>query len=111
LHWRIAAMFEQIKQVGMTYVTQRFLWLVLGFSALLFLPNLIVLMGPIHSTKDATQLMFFDLGMPMLFLAPFLVGQAKTQFAHPRARLTPWFFPAHLTILSGILLTLFVLYP
>jgi hypothetical protein len=55
--------------------------------------------------------MLFDLGMPMLFVLVFLVGHAKTQFAHPRARLVPGFFPAHLTVLGGILFTLFVIHP
>ena len=35
--------------------------------------------------------MMFVLGMPMFFLLPFLVGQAKMQFAHSRARLMPQF--------------------
>ena len=29
--------------------------------------------------------MLFGVGMPMLALLPFLVGQAKTQLAHSRA--------------------------
>src|SRR4051812_24736299 len=110
-NWRTVVMFEQIKQVGLTYVTHRFLWLVIGFFGILLLPNLIFAMSPIHAASNATQLMLFDLGMPMLFLMPFLVGHAKTQFAHPRAHLLPQFFPAHIAVLCSILLATFVIYP
>ena len=37
------------------------------------------------------QPMLFVIGMPLLRLGPFLVGQAKTQFGHSRARLMPQF--------------------
>ena len=106
-------MLEQIKQVGMTYVTQRYLWWGLALFSLMAIPNLLLsTLSNGHGTAtDAARPMLFVLGMPMLFLQTLLVGHAKTQFAHARARLTPQFFPAHLTVLGGILLTVFVLYP
>ena len=105
-------MLEQIKQVGMTYVTQRYLWWGLAFFSLTGLPTFFWLtMNSNRPTSDAAQSMLFPLGMPMFILLPFLVGQIKMQFGHSRARLMPQFFPAHLTVLGGILLTAFLLYP
>ncbi len=107
-----ATMFEQIKQVGMTYVTQRYLWWGLAFLSLMGLPNFFMLtFGSNRSATDAAPTMLFVLGMPMFIILPFLVGQIKMQFGHSRARLMPQFFPAHLAVLCGILLTSFVLYP
>ena len=105
-------MLEQIKQVSLTYLTQRYLWWVLAFLSLMGLPSLLMLA---HSSSgpnsDAGQEMLFAIGMPMFTVLPFLVGQVKMQLGHSRARLMPQFFPAHLTVLGGILLTSFVLYP
>ncbi|HEY4235395.1 MAG TPA: hypothetical protein VGM76_18335 [Lacipirellulaceae bacterium] len=58
----------------------------------------------------APQIMML-IGMPLLFLASFLVGHAKTQFAHSRARLTPDFIFAHIAVLAAILFLLLVAYP
>ena len=105
-------MLEQIKQVSLTYLTQRYLWWVLALLSLMGLPSLMMLA---HSSSgpntNAGQSMLFAIGMPMFTVLPFLVGQIKMQFGHSRARLTPEFFPAHLAVLCGILLTSFVLYP
>ena len=103
-------MLEQIKQVSLTYLTQRYLWWVLAFLSLMGLPNLILVMGR-RPTVDPASPMLFAIGMPMFTVLPFLVGQIKMQFGHSRARLTPHFLPAHLAVLGGILLTSFVLYP
>ncbi len=103
-------MLEQIKQVGMTYVTQRYLWWGLGLLSLMWLPNFILVVGR-RPGVDAASPMLFAIGMPMFILLPFLVGQIKMQFGHSRARLMPQFFPAHLVVLGSILLTAFLLYP
>lgn len=103
-------MLEQIKQVSLTYVTQRYLWWGLALLSLMGLPNFILMMGR-RPTVDAGSPMLFVLGMPMFTILPFLVGQIKMQFGHSRARLMPQFFPAHLIVLGGILLTSFLLYP
>lgn len=105
-------MLAQIKQVSLTYLTQRYLWWGIGLLSLMAVPNFILLaMSGHRQTKDSAPMMLFALGMPMFVLLPFLVGQIKMQFGHSRARLMPQFLPAHLAVLSGILLTAFVLYP
>ncbi len=100
-------MLEQIKQVGMTYVTQRYLWFGLALLGLIIAPNLLVLMV----SPRAGPVPLFIFGMPACLAAPFLVGQAKLQLGHPRARMLPHFRRAHLLVLSIILVTFFALYP
>jgi hypothetical protein len=104
-------MLEQIKQVCKTYLTQRYIWWLALFAGAVMLPNLIAMMGPKRGTPDGAHPMLFSVGMPMSFLLPLLVGQAKMQFAHSRARLIPHFLPAHVAVLSVILLLIFVIYP
>jgi hypothetical protein len=104
-------MFEQIRQVGMTYITSRRVWFLAMVMGLVIGPNLLLNLVTNHSISDAAHPMMFVLGMPMFFIMPFLVGQAKMQFAHSRARLMPRFFSAHLVVLGGILLTMLVVYP
>lgn len=104
-------MLEQIKQVSLTYLTQRLLWWIAGGFSLFIVPNLVLTFKPNRSASDAAHSMVFLVGMPMLMLLPFLVGHLKSQFAHSRARLMPRFLPAHLVVLCGILVTLFVLHP
>lgn len=105
------AMWQQIKQVGTTYVTQRYLWWGLALVSLMVVSQFFIAKSPRRSPMDAAQPMLMPLGFPMLFALPFLVGQVKAQFAHSRARLMPHFLPAHLIVLCGILLTIIVLYP
>jgi hypothetical protein len=104
-------MLEQIKQVSLTYLTQRFLWWGLALFSLVALPQVMLTLNRHVSTVDASPPMVMLLGMPMFILLPFLVGQIKTQFGHSRARLMPQFLPAHLAVLYGILLMAFVLFP
>jgi hypothetical protein len=105
-------MLEQIKQVGKTYLTQRQLWWVLVVAGLVIVPNLLMAMLGTHSNTDRTANgALFTCAMPMLFLLPILVGQAKWQFAHWRARLMPGFLPAHLLVLIAILFLVFAVYP
>ncbi len=108
-HW--ATLLRQIKQVCMTYVTQRYLWIGMAFFGLIMVPNMLVSMGPQHARRDGAPTMAFVIGMPMLAAVPFLVGLAKSQLAHSRARLTPQFLPAHLIVLAGILLSFLVMLP
>src|SRR5689334_9183552 len=104
-------MLEQVKQVSKTYLTQRQFWWLVVFGGLVMLPNLGMILGPgTDSDRNAHSVMFTS-GMPLLFLVPILVGHAKWQFAHWRARLMPNFLPAHLMLLVAILLALFVVYP
>src|SRR6188472_395797 len=105
--WRIVPMLEQIKQVSLTYLTQRYLWWGLALFSLVALPQVMITLtlNRNGSTVDASPPMVMMLGMPMFILLPFLVGQIKTQFGHSRARLMPQFLSAHLVVLCGILLT------
>ena len=103
-------MLTQIKQVALTYVTQRYLWLVIAMFGLISVPNMIASAAK-RGTPDAAGPIMFVIGMPLIALAPMLVGIAKMQFGHSRARLTPQFLPAHLTVLAGILLAIFVAHP
>src|SRR5262245_12548710 len=103
-------LLNQIKQVGMTYVTQRFLWWGLLYVGLIALPQLLIAGSTKREPIDAAQPILMILGMPLLFACPFLVGHVKTQLGHPRTWLTPHILPAHVIVLSGILLLLFVLY-
>jgi hypothetical protein len=104
-------MIERIKQVGTTYLTHRHLWLFAGSMVVMIVPQLFLAAISTRSPAKSDHAIMFVLGMPVMFLLPFLVGQAKSQFAHARSRLMPQFLPAHLTVLCGILLTLFVVYP
>jgi hypothetical protein len=104
-------MFEQIKQVGKTYLTQRYVWWMALFASVIMLPNLLVMLGPKRGTPDGSHPLLFTIGMPMFLLLPLLVGQAKMQFAHSRARLLPRFMPAHVAVLAGIMLLFFVVFP
>src|SRR4029079_9666624 len=92
-------------------LTQRYVWWVAVFACIVVLPNVLVLVGPKHGTVDRARPIVFTIAMPMFFLIPVLVGQAKMQFAHSRARLLPNFLPAHLTLLSALLLILFIVIP
>ncbi len=104
-------LLNQIREVGVTYVTQRYLWWGLALLTFMVGPQLILTFRPNRSPMDAAQPMMMVLGMPMLFVVPFLVGHVKVQLAHSRARLTPHFLPAHLIVLGGVLITVFLLYP
>jgi hypothetical protein len=106
---RPSMLWPQIKQVAITYLTQRYLRWGLALFGLIMLPNLFVVGTP--KPEAAAQPMLFLIGMPMFMLLPPLVGQVKMQFAHSRARLIPQFLPAHLATLCGILVTVLLLYP
>lgn len=99
---------KQIEQVGLTYLTQKYLWYGVAIFGLFAIPNIFLATSANHSNASPK---LFILGMPMLMLLPLLIGQVKMQFAHSRARLMPRFLPAHLIVLGGILLLSMVFYP
>jgi len=100
-------MLNEIKQVGISYISQRRLWWVLGLFAMIALPNMIAVAG---SSRTAPQVMFL-LAFPIMMLGQFFVGHVKMQFAHPRARLMPHFLPPHLGIVAAIVVFMFLIYP
>ena len=89
-------MLEQIKQVGMTYLTQRYLWWGLALFSLIALPNLLLALSRIARSRMPPIRCCSCSACRCSSLLPFLVGQVKMQFAHSRARLMPHFLPAHL---------------
>jgi hypothetical protein len=102
---------QQIKQVGMTYVTQRYLWWGALALSLMVGPQFLLAGSSRRSPTDAAQPMLMLLGMPMFVVVPFLVAQVKSQFAHSRAHLLPRFHVPHLTVLGAILISFALLYP
>ena len=88
---------EQLKHVVLTYTTQRLLRWVTGLFCLFFLPMLLMAAFAQKNGGDDSRTMAFLVGMPMMWSLIFLVGQAKSQFAHARARVMPNFLPAHLS--------------
>jgi len=109
----------QVKQVGMTYVPQRNLWFAaipLGLFALPMVYFFKVLSRVASEVdfsieSDATLMALMFLGVSIQFAVAYMVGQAKMQFAHSRACVTPSFLPAHLAVLCAIVVTLMVLCP
>lgn len=101
---------EQIRQVGITYVTHRWAMLIALGVAAIMVPSLMLVMSG-KSATDRAPAMLFLIGFPMLFGMMFLVMHVKTQFAHSRARLVPGFSWPHLIVLGGVLLGLTVFYP
>lgn len=106
-----AKLLQQIKQVCVTYITPRYFWLAAAIVSLIPLTNLLALMSKRRSQPDFAGPLLFALGMPLLIAVPILVGFAKSQLAHARARLTPQFLPAHLIVLSSILSVLLLMLP
>lgn len=84
---------EQVRQVGIVYVTQIRGWVwALAFVLLLFV--LFGLFG--RETSNLSILSYAN--MSAIFLGTWIVEQLKHQFAHSRARLLPEFNSAHLAI-------------
>lgn len=102
---------QQLKQVGMTYVTQRYLWWVAGLLSIAVAPSVVVSATSRGASADAAQPLMMSLGMPMLCLIAFLAAQAKSQFAHARSRLVPGYYPPHLAALCGVFSAMLLVYP
>jgi hypothetical protein len=104
-------MAERIKQVAITYTTHRYI-LVGGIVAfvVVVVPNLIAASHAQPPTGAVIPLVA-AIGMPLMFLLPFLVGHIKSQFSHSRARLLPNFAAPHLTILAAVLVLSLWIYP
>lgn len=103
---------RQIKQVLLTYFTHRVWWWLGGLACLASIPWLMVLFSSGHSHRpNDFNGAYLIIGIPQFTLLMFLVGQAKTQFAHSRARLVPGFMPAHLLALGAILVATYWLFP
>lgn len=99
---------EQVRQVAIIYTSQRLLLWFGGLFSVFFVPLLIAAALDGKGATNQSPAMAFLVGMPLMWSLIFLVGQAKSQFAHARARVMPGFLPAHLTVLVAILFLLFV---
>jgi hypothetical protein len=104
-------LLNQIKHVGATYVTHRFVWFGAVLLGLMVVPQWIMVGTRSRAGIDAAPPMLAMLGMPLFFMIPFLVAQVKTQFGHSRSRLLPRFYPAHVAVLCCALVALLVIYP
>jgi hypothetical protein len=105
-------MLQQVSQVALSYLTHRLA--VIGFllwSGLVIAPQFWAFSNSAPGSADAAQPIAMVLGMPLVFMMPFLVGHVKMQFAHPRCRLMPRFLPAHLLTLCSLLVVITVVYP
>jgi hypothetical protein len=104
-------MTAQFKQVAITYVTRRSLWLVALF-ALVGAPMLVVAALDPGFRRSAPQTAaMFPLGIGGAMLAWMLLTQAKWQFCESRARLLPGFARAHLAVLAGLIMLGFGIFP
>ncbi len=101
---------EQLRQVGITYITHRWVVLITLGVVVFMVPNLIIVMTDQPAASRAQALLFL-IGCPALSGMMFLVMHAKAQFAHCRARLMPGFSRPHLTVLGGVLVGLVLVYP
>jgi hypothetical protein len=99
---------DRARKVLLTYVTHRYWWWI-GGGLSLFAVLIVLLTGPTRrgTNESSAAVVVF----PMLFLNLFLVSQAKSQFAHARARLMPGFQTAHLFVLGSMLAVLYGLLP
>ncbi len=104
-------MLEQLKQVGMTYLTWRWIWLLLPLNFALMLAPVFI-----SRTDDAETLTFslgamFAIAIPIMTYMPFSIGIAKWQFADPRARLMPGYGGPHFAAIFAVLAVLLVANP
>jgi hypothetical protein len=104
-------MAERIKQVAITYLTHRTIWWWgIALATLGIAPNLFQLNSRSAIQHNPWPLVFI-IAIPLFVAFPFLVGHAKAQFAHERARLIPNFAPAHLATLAVVLLSALWIFP
>src|SRR5258708_236461 len=97
-------MAERIKQISIVYLSHRWIKCVAPFFILCVLvPNLLLFSRRSAITADTVMQLTMLLGFPLMFVTPYLVANAKAQFAHPRARLMPEFAEAHVAVLVTLL--------
>jgi hypothetical protein len=105
-------MAERIKQILIVYLSHRWIkWVAALFFLCMFAPNVLLLSRRSAITADSAVQLTMLLGFPLMFVTPYLVANAKAQFAHPRARLMPEFAEAHIAVLVTLLAILLVGYP
>lgn len=98
--------------VVLTYVTHY--WIMAGIAAwfiLVLAPQLILAASRDTNWTKAGPLVSMMVGFPLLFAPLLIAPQAKAQFGHPRAALTPGFAGPHLILLTAILTLLTLIIP
>lgn len=96
--------------VAHTYTSRR--WMVLAsVGGLLCLAAMLFAMGRASDNMQGGVMGMNSLALPLMIGGLLLAMQAKYQFVHPRARLTPGFATPHIVVLIVLLLCLVMLYP
>jgi len=95
-------MFQKLKQVGMTYIIWRWMWLMLSSALLLMLGSALSSFDRHGATLFPG---IFSIGMPIIIGMQWFVSVAKWQFADPRARLIPGYTRPHFLVIFVVLAT------
>lgn len=101
-------MWQQIKQVGIAYVSRR--WIVVGLLAGVGVSILAVLNHD-QEQRFSTPPLFLAAAFLQVIFALCFVAMAKSFFAHPRARLFPGFAAPHIIVLAIPLFGGMAIYP
>jgi len=95
-------MFQKLKQVGMTHITWRWIWLLLPL-------NFALILVPVFIRRNDTEALAFTFAtmfgtvMPIMTCMPLFMAIAKWQFADPRARLIPGYTRPHFAAIFSAL--------
>lgn len=95
-------MIDQLKQVGMTYITWRWMWFVISLTLLFTLPAIL---------SENIFPLGLPLGIPCMMGLIWFAAVVKWQFVNPRARLLPGYARVHLLAFGTILLLMLVVNP
>lgn len=104
-------MTAQLKQVALTYVTRRSLWLVALGGLLTLTPIAILALMHGSAPQFPVQLAATAIAFPTAILSFVLVTQAKWQFCNPRARVVPGFAGPHVAVILALGALAFGVYP
>ena len=105
-------MGRQLRQVAITYLMHRWVMAVIAaWLLLIVIPFLTAgwMMGGHRENLARAAVML--VGLPLWLLSLAIAPQAKAQFGHARAVLTPGFVAPHLAVLAGLLLFLGLVLP
>lgn len=97
-------------QVVHTYTSRRWIVVAVAIGALWLTFMLFLLGKDVNESQNGVMGMNF-IALPAMIGGLLLAMQAKYQFAHSRARLTPGYTTPHLVVLVGLLACLVVFYP
>ena len=107
----MASLLEREGQVCLTYVTQRWLWLIAGVVVLFLGLGYGSALTGHGSRNEIHPQLFGTLALPILIGGAFLVAIVKWQFANARARLLPGYARPHLLVMGVIWGAILILNP